>query len=165
MSKLRRCFRSGDWVFLTHVTYKRRPILLEHASDFLNVLQLHCRKDGVTPYAWVILPDHVHLLLDTGTASVPLLCRRIKLAFSARYRTAHNVTSGRVWQLRFYDHIIRDATDLNRHLDYIHFNPVKHGLTEDPFEWKWSSLDEFLRKGMYERNWRIEDEFDGLFGE
>jgi len=165
MSKLRRYFRSGDWVFLTHVTNQRRPILAEHAADFLDTLTIQCRRAEVQRYAWVILPDHVHLLLESGAADVSSLTRRIKLAFSVRYRIAHNQTSGRLWQLRFYDHIIRDQEDLNRHVDYIHYNPVKHGYVKDPFAWEWSSLGRFFAEGQYERNWRVEDELDGEYGE
>ena len=92
--------------------------------------------------AWVVLPDHFHAILDVGEY-------------------------GRVWQNRFWDHIIRDQDDMNRHLDYIHFNPVKHGIVDDPFEYEYSSLNDFYRQGYYERNWRVGKEihFNGEYGE
>lgn len=88
-----------------------------------------------------------------------------KITYSRRYR--NKFSPGRVWQNRFWDHLIRNESDLNHHLDYIHYNPVKHGLTHDPFGYPHSTLSEFHAKGMYERNWGVIDkpEFAGEFGE
>ncbi|MFO7909878.1 MAG: hypothetical protein R6U42_07695 [Halomonas sp.] len=55
-----------------------------------------------------------------------------------------------VWQPRFWDHIIRDEVDLESHLHYIHFNPVKHGYVEDPKDWRHSSLHVWNNKGLYD---------------
>jgi len=57
------------------------------------------------------------------------------------------------WQKRFYDHLIRDDIDMKHHLDYIHYNPVKHGLMEDPFEYHYYSLNEWIKRGDYEISW------------
>ncbi len=76
-------------------------------------------------------------------------------------------TDGRVWQHRFWDHIIRDDDDLNNHTDYIHYNPVKHGFVTSPFDWPHSSIHRFLEMGNYTLDWgRREDVlFVGDFGE
>ena len=68
---------------------------------------------------------------------------------------------------RFWDHVIRDENDMNSHLDYIHYNPVKHGLVDDPFDWKDSSIHGYHRRGLYERDWGVSREIDfvGEFGE
>lgn len=58
-----------------------------------------------------------------------------------------------VWQRRFWEHTIRDTDDLNRHLDYIHYNPVKHGLTNCPHSWAASSFERWVDQGSYDRNW------------
>ena len=58
-----------------------------------------------------------------------------------------------VWQRRFWEHTIRDQEDLNRHLDYIHYNPVKHGLVKCAAEWPWSSFHRYVRMGYYEEGW------------
>jgi putative transposase len=58
-----------------------------------------------------------------------------------------------IWQPRFYDHCIRDENDHRKHLDYIHYNPVKHGLVSSPCEWPHSSFARFVALGWYARNW------------
>jgi putative transposase len=59
----------------------------------------------------------------------------------------------RLWQQRFWEHLIRDETDFNAHCDYIHYNPVKHGLAQSPSEWQHSTFDMFVRKGFYPADW------------
>ena len=63
------------------------------------------------------------------------------------------VANERLWQRRYHDHVIRDADDFARHLDYLHFNPVKHGLAEDPGAWRWSSLAAWRARGEYPQGW------------
>jgi len=87
-----------------------------------------------------------------------------KLSFASLYRKKHNQNAGRVWQSRFWDHIIRNEKDLNNHIDYIHYNPVKHGLVKSPFEWKYSSIHEY--KEYYQTDWgKKEFLFEGDYGE
>jgi putative transposase len=88
--------------------------------------------------------------------------RLIKSAFS-RSRSgssARDVSDSRlkkkergIWQRRFWEHMIREETDLNRHRDYIHYNPVKHGLAASPQEWPYSSFKRFVRQGLYPSDW------------
>ena len=89
------------------------------------------------------------------------------MTFSASLRSELGVRSGRVWQYRFWDHIIRDQIDLNKHIDYIHYNPVRHGLTTSPFDWKESSFDEYYKRGLYPDDWGVKEviKFEGDFGE
>ncbi len=88
-----------------------------------------------------------------------------KITYSRYFRNKYG--PGRVWQNRFWDHIIRDQNDFNRHIDYIHFNPVKHGLVIDPFVFEHSSLVGYFAKGYYNRDWGVIDipEFNDDFGE
>jgi len=58
-----------------------------------------------------------------------------------------------LWQWRFWEHQIRGQEDFNRHCDYIHYNPVKHGLVDDPKKWEYSTLHRFIRHGLYEQEW------------
>ncbi|MFQ5607865.1 MAG: transposase, partial [Candidatus Zixiibacteriota bacterium] len=62
---------------------------------------------------------------------------------------------GRVWRYRFWDHVIRDKEDLHNHLDYVHFNSVKHGIVNDPFDYPHSSLGDYLNRGLDSRGWMV----------
>jgi putative transposase len=74
---------------------------------------------------------------------------------------------GRVWQNRFWDHLIRDARDYDNHFHYIHYNPVKHGYVNDPFKHEYSSLHKYYKQGFYDRDWGVREEIEikGDFGE
>lgn len=117
--------------------------------------------------ASVILPDHVHYLFDTNGRDISLIMQRIKMSFGAIYRKRHNLKSGRLWQNRFWDHIIRDQDNFNNHVSYIHYNPVKHGYVKSPFNWIQSSIHEYFKNGYYRRDWGSREEivFDGNYGD
>jgi len=73
---------------------------------------------------------------------------------------------GAVWQRRFWEHRIRDQEDFNAHVEYIHYNPVKHGLAKAPIEWAYSSFGRYVRDGIYDRDWGADGDitFDDAVG-
>jgi putative transposase len=113
--------------------------------------------------AWIFLPDHFHSIIYPHENTLSDIIRIFKQKFSGLYRSRHSLTRGRIWQYRFWDHVIRNQDDFNRHLDYIHLNPVKHGLIRNPFEYGYSSIHEF----DYPEGWGIFEasSVDGDFGE
>jgi putative transposase len=117
--------------------------------------------------AWVILPDHFHLLLTPDNCTPSEILHRLKLSFGSNYRKRYGLAQGRIWQSRFWDHIIRNEKDLNCHIDYIHYNPVKHGLTKSPFEYRYTSIHEYQKNGYYQKDWGIAEipHIKGEFGE
>jgi len=159
MKSLRRHYTPNADYFITVVSHDRRQILLNDPDLFLYSWH------GEVLTAWVILPDHFHVILNVGTSNISDLVHRFKVTYSRNYRNKNG--PGRVWQNRFWDHIIRDQTDMNKHLDYIHYNAVKHSLVNDPFEYKHSSLQSWFEKGHYGRSWGIAEPegLDGDFGE
>ena len=167
MTNIRRYFRDGQICFLTHVTHTRAPILLDNFDLLWKAFEETGILESDRLLAWAALPDHVHMLLDPKGLHVPNLVRRIKLKFSASYRTKLGLSSGRVWQYRYWDHIIRDQTDFNNHVDYIHYNPVKHGLTCDPFSYEYSSIHAYFKRGVYARDWGVNEDptVPGDYGE
>ena len=144
--------------------------LLDRRSDLL-VMQIDALREAVrqtrarAPFridAWVILPDHMHCLwtLPDGDADFPGRWRAIKTAFSKSLPTGERrsrVMASRgergIWQRRYWEHTIRDDRDLAVHLDYIHFNPVKHGLAEHPADWPHSSFRRSVARGLYPAGW------------
>jgi len=167
MSNLRRYHREGNFYFVTNVTYNRCPILTKNAQLLKHATRIAQAKKPFELLAWVILPDHLHLVIGSSSWDISKLLQTIKMSFGASYRKRMGISSGRVWQNRFWDHILRDQDDLNRHIDYVHYNPVKHGLTRSPFDWKWSSIDDYHSEGFYTDDWgRKEPDWKGIdFGE
>lgn len=163
MSILRRFDPNNRPVFLTCVTFERQPILPSIIRQ-LTAAAYHVQKRGVTISAWAVLPDHFHALVDLNGQPLSSTIHRFKRKLGAIcYRRS---IRGRLWQRRFWDHIIRDERDLNRHIDYIHFNPVKHRLVSDPREWKWSSYCMWTGEGDGRPDWdRVLSEDGREFGE
>lgn len=167
MTNIRRYLNEGNIYFLTHVTYNRQEILTTY-FDLLWESIGKCKKDNdFELIAWVVLPDHIHMIINPKENNLSTLIKKIKLSFSMKYLKEHNLKSGKLWQNRFWDHIIRDQNDMNRHIDYIHYNPVKHQVVKSPFEWKYSSIKEYSDKKYYQKDWGVNEKikFEGNFGE
>jgi putative transposase len=102
---------------------------------------------------YVILPDHFHIIIQpTGNDNFSGIMHSLKPNFTKAYKKLIGLLpsqSMKFWQKRFWDHIIRDDRDLENHLHYIHFNPVKHGLAKDPRDWKNSSYIKWEERGLY----------------
>jgi len=115
--------------------------------------------------AWVVLPDHFHAILNVGDGALSDIMHRFKVRYSRRYRDANG--SGRVWQNRFWDHMIRDEDDFRSHIDYIHYNPMKHSLVTDPFDYEHSSIHKYAEQGYCERDLlsRGKEIVNGKYGE
>ena len=67
-----------------------------------------------------------------------------------------------IWQNRFWEHQLRNDLDFEKHVDYIHYNPVKHGYVDRPCDWPWSSFHRYVRKGWYEEAWGDTRPFEGI---
>ena len=167
MSKLRRYFKENDYCFITCVTFQRMPLLVQEIDILRDSLDKAVALAGAELVAWVFLPDHFHALIITSNTTVTKIIHRMKLLFAANFRRRHNLQSGTIWQKGFWDHIIRDEKDLNRHIDYIHINPVKHGLAKLSVDYPHSSFHDYLKQGYYESDWCIIDvqQLEGNFGE
>jgi putative transposase len=153
MSKLRRYNRLGNTYFITSVTLNRREILSGNESLLMEAISVALQKHTFELCSWVILPEHLHLIVHSDTSDLSLFVKSFKQGFGLKYRHSCKASSGRVWQLRFWDHIIRDQTDFNRHLDYIHFNPVKHQRAASPTEHSHSSFAQYVEMGLYRPDW------------
>lgn len=158
MSYYRRHYNFGQIVFITIVTYNRRPILIENINliraAFKNI------KYNFKIIAGCVLKDHIHILIEPeNVKDIPFIISFFKQYVSKNISNPpeQNIIQQRrkekgVWQRRYYDHIIRDEKDLNRHLDYIHYNPMKH-YNISPINWKYSSFQKFVEQGMYSKEW------------
>jgi putative transposase len=151
-------------------TYFFTVNLLDRRSDLLvaeiDMLRASVRDVQATrPFhvdAWVVLPDHMHCIwtLPEGDMDFPERWRAIKSAFSRslpRVEPRSSVMVARrergIWQWRYWEHTIRDERDYAAHMDYVHFNPVKHAYVERPADWPYSSFRRAVRDGLYPAEW------------
>lgn len=167
MSKLLRYFSPGQTVFVTSVTAERKPILLENEDLLVKAFERIFGAAQNRLIAWVIMPDHFHAIIVSADSEVPAIMKKVKLIFSYHYRTRNSLYRGTLWQSRYWDHVIRNEADLGKHIDYIHYNPVKHGLVRDPFLHPYSSAGKYLEDGLYQRDWGVigAPKCEGEFGE
>ena len=165
MTNIRRYYKEGQVYFITCVAYNRKKILIHNVDLFWESIQSIKNRLTFEIIAWVIIPDHFHMIIDPKVSNLSDILKRIKLSFSKKYRFNHQSVASRIWQNRFWDHIIRDQKDLNKHIDYIRYNPVKHEIVKSPFKYEYSSLSEY--EDFYEDDWGVKEilEFDGEFGE
>ncbi|WP_250655551.1 REP-associated tyrosine transposase [Alkalimarinus coralli] len=176
MVAYRRNFVAGGTYFFT-VTLKNRKTtyLTDYIDELRNAFRLCRNKQFFTIDAIVILPDHLHTIwgLPEGDIDYPSRWRFIKSSFTRNIRksgvplNANKHGGFDVWQRRYWEHTIKSQEDYNRHIDYIHYNPVKHGYVENPTNWPWSSFHSFVKKGVLEPEWGsvITPEADFDFGE
>jgi putative transposase len=157
MPNFRRYYVPEAIYFIVAVTRDRQPIFADEVNvDLLyRVLRRIKRTKPFALFAHSFIPDHVNLLLKpTGEANISRIMLSLKRSFTLAYKRLHEIETGlSLWQPRFWDHVIRDEDDLRRHIDYIHYNPVKHGFVERPEDYTHSSYRYWLDQGYYECGW------------
>jgi putative transposase len=182
MPTYRRALVAGGTFFFTVVTFQRQrfltdpqclPILRESIAEARQRLPF-------TVDAWVLLPDHMHCIwtLPPEEADFSKRWGLIKAIFSKRITPFHHKerlqTASRtknrettIRQRRFWEHLIRDEVDFQRQVDYIHYNPVKHGLVDKVKDWPYSTFHRYVKAGVYPANWSelVSLESIGNFGE
>ena len=176
MPNYRRAHEGGATYFFTVVTYRRQPILLQ--ASVLDALRDAFRNVRMTkPFkldAVVLLPDHLHSIwtLPPGDSDFGARWGMIKRYVSKTVGQPVNMSQSMqarrecgFWQRRFWEHFIRDDADYARHMDYIHFNPVKHGYVDNPVDWPHSTFKRCVEKGIYPMDWASGVDNEGEFGE
>ena len=183
MSNYRRPYINGGTYFITQVTYQRHPWLCSDVGRVaLREALQHVRKHH--PFeidAIVLLPDHFHTIwtLPENDSDFSLRMRLIKRFVTKYYgekleidlevsQSRYSRKERNLWQRRFWEHLIRDETDFANHCDYIHSNPVRHGLCDRPQAWKFSSIHRFVKLGVYPLDWgggdgmELDKEIEGI---
>jgi putative transposase len=162
MVRYRRNFVPGGTFFFTVTLADRRSTaLVDHISALRTAFRVTRGERPFAIDAIVVLPDHLHTIvtLPTDDADYSGRWRRIKGLFT-RGVVATGVPVERnakgeyaLWQRRFWEHTVRDDGDLARHVDYIHFNPIKHGLVTRACDWPHSSFHLYVRRGLLPQDW------------
>ena len=166
MPRYRRSHAPGTTYFFTVNTYRRQQLLTH--PDVLATLRTSFRTVRAQhPFridALVVLPDHLHSLwtLPPGDADYAVRWSLIKRQVSqaSRHLVDQSQSASRskrreigFWQRRYWEHLIRNELDFERHVDYVHYNPVKHGLVEHVRDWPYSSFHRYVRLGMCPIDW------------
>jgi len=157
MANYRRHYVPGGTYFFTLVTAHRIPWLAR--EDGRRVLGDALRTvRAARPFrmdAIVVLPDHLHCIwtLPDGDSDFSGRWKSIKHRCTRRLRATGWSSRTAPWQRHYWEHLIRDEEDFRNHLDYVHYNPVKHGLCDVPSEWPASSFDRYVDAGVYSCDW------------
>ncbi len=163
--RYRRAFTPGGSFFFTVVTERRRPVLASAAVEVLRTaLRAVCDTRPFVVDAMVVLPDHLHCIwtLPPGDADFATRWRLVKTWFTKHCAPALRAAPNRarmakgaqaLWQHRYWEHALRDEADFARHVEYIHYNPVKHGLAVSALAWPYSSFRRYVAEGVYPADW------------
>ena len=151
----RRLFIQNGLIFITIVTNNRIPILIENIKlikiGYYNIKKYY----NFELIAYSVQPDHIHCIIKPSCVSdYPKIIKAFKYSITKLFNVGLvNPTYNRLWQNRYWEHTLINEDDLNKHLDYIHYNPVKHGYVESVKDWKYSSFHKFVKNNLYDLNW------------
>lgn len=183
MPEYRRVMIAGGTYFFTVNTDLRRPILTK--LNIREALRTGIQRARQTlPFrieAWVLLPDHLHTIWTLPeddhnySARWAIIKREVSKRSNKQFDNPEKISNSRqkrressLWQRRFWEHQIRDEKDFERHMEYLHWNPVKHDYVRNVADWPFSSFHRLAAQGVYPPDWgeaeMVKVESDG-FGE
>jgi len=152
----------GTYFFTVNLLERSSNLLIEQIETLRAAVSQVRRSRPFHIDAWVVLPEHMHCLwtLPEGDQDYPNRWKAIKIAFAkslplTERRSAVRVAKGErgIWQRRYWEHTIRNEQDYAAHMDYLHFNPVKHGHVAQVADWPYSSFHRLVEKGVYPPDW------------
>jgi len=154
--------QGGCYFFTVNLLERKKTLLVDNVDLFRESVRVTKQRYPFHIDAWVILPDHLHCIwtLPPGDANFSGRWREIKKYFSKALPQTERRSKVRIrrkergiWQRRFWEHAIRDDEDYAVHMDYIHYNPVKHGWVEHVSDWPYSTFHHWVKKEVYQKNW------------
>jgi len=161
--RYRRANIQGACYFFTVALANRESsLLVEQIENLRQAFRLVKQRHPFEIVAMVVMPEHLHAIwqLPPGDADFALRWSLIKSGFSRAIPKHEYIRPSRagkrergLWQRRYWEHLIRDDNDLARHVDYIHYNPVKHGLVQRAIDWPHSSIHRYVRLEWLNNDW------------
>ena len=156
--------QGGCYFFTVNLLDRRSDLLTRHIDELRSAYRQMAKKHLVQLDAMVIMPDHLHAIwtLPEGDDNYSIRWQLFKALFSKtipkdlqpeRSESRINKRELAVWQRRFWEHRIRDELDYQRHMDYIHYNPVKHGYVSRVQDWQYSTFQRCVQAGIYPLAW------------
>ena len=164
MPDYRRAWHPGGTYFFTVNLLQRHgnDLLTRHVDLLRETVTSVKSRHPFHIHGWVVLPDHMHCVLEfpEDDCDFATRWRLIKMGFSKGLPRTERLSKVRVnrgergiWQRRFWEHLIRDDADFQSHMDYLHFNPVKHGLVTRVKDWPYSTFHRLVKQGIYPPDW------------
>ena len=165
----------GTYFFTVNLLERRLDTLVRHIDILREAVRATRRDRPFYIDAWVVLPDHMHCIwtLPPGDDDFSNRWKSIKIRFvqaipRTERRSPVRIAKGErgIWQRRFWEHVIRNETDYANHVNYVHWNPVKHGLVKRVADWPFSSFHRYVQNGIIPSDWAddVEEEIND-FGE
>jgi putative transposase len=164
MPDYRRAWHPGGTYFFTVNLLQRQgnDLLIRHIELLRAAVKSVQKRHPFRIHAWVVLPEHLHCIIELppGDANYATLWRLIKMGFSKALPRTERLSAVRtrrgergIWQRRYWEHLIRDERDYQSHMDYVHINPMKHGLVASVADWPYSTFHRKVAEGIYPANW------------
>jgi putative transposase len=152
----------GSYFFTINLLDRQSDLLVRHIDVLRESVRRTRRQRPFRIDAWVVLPEHMHcvITLPQGDDDFSTRIKAIKIRFARAIPPAEHRSRVRaarrergIWQRRFWEHAIRNERDYARHVDYVHFNPVKHGLVAFARDWPYSTFHRLVKLGLYSADW------------
>ncbi len=159
--------KGGTYFFTINLADRQNTLLVDEFDKLRASINKVKQRHPFILDALVVLPDHLHLMitLPEGDDDFATRLMLIKSGFSRQIPKTEKIESSReskrergIWQRRYWEHLIRDETDFERHVDYIHYNPVKHGYVERAVDCEFTTIHSFIEKDLLTADWGYADE-------
>jgi len=156
--------KGGTYFLTMNLSNRKSKLLTKHINEFRHAYRLTKQNHDFELNSMILLPDHIHLLitLSEDSDNYAVIIASIKTHFSRQIKKYDSevINQSRVrkrergiWQRRYWEHKIRDSLDYQRHMDYIHYNAVKHGYVARPIDWQYSTFRKCVEEGVYTFDW------------
>ena len=164
MPNYRRAWHPVGTYFFTVNLLERtgNDLLVRHIDSLREAVRKVRAKYPFVIHAWVVLPEHLHCVIElpAGDSDFALRWRLIRTYFSKSLPKTERQSPTRtrrgergIWQRRYWEHLIRDERDFSAHMDYVHINPLKHGLVNRVIDWPFSTFRHLIKEGIYSEDW------------
>ncbi len=167
----KRVFIPNSYVHLIVVAYNRKDIFVKNIELLRNSFKNAKQYYNFEILAICVLPEHIHMILNPNNINdYPKIITSIKYYFSKNYDvgvetpTYGYINKGEkgIFQRRYFEHTICSQEELNNHINYIHYNPVKHGYVKSVKDWEYSSFHKFVENNLYDNSWGCTKDIENI---
>lgn len=159
--------KGACYFFTVNLANRKSRLLIDEFDKLRDIIKQVKQNHPFKIDAMVVMPEHFHIMmtLPQGDNDYAKRIMLIKSGFSRKIPKTEKINQSRIqkrergiWQRRYWEHFIQDEIDYQRHADYIHYNPVKHGYVKKTSDWQYSTIHKYIRSGIYDENWGISNQ-------